>query len=818
VTRALALVLAALALGGGAPVEGAAAGALPQDGGRAVDFRRDVYPLLQARCFKCHSGAAPKSGTRLDFLPEILGETTGRPLAVPGRSEESRLVQLAAGALGDDSRMPPQGKRLTAEEIGVLRAWVDQGLAWDDALLPPTVASDHWAFRPVRRPPVPSGGGRTPVDAFLEAAMRARGVRPRPEAPRPVLLRRLSLDLTGLPPEPDEVRAFVEDRSPDAYEKVVERLLASPHYGERWGRHWLDVARFAESEGYESNHPRPYAWRYRDYVVESFNADKPFDRFLREQLAGDEIEPYSDENLIATGFLAAARLSSNEEDKALQRNDVLVDVVNATAQAFLGLTLGCAQCHNHKFDPVSQRDYYRLQAFFVKGQPTNVVLRDPPLWEEFHARKAPEYEALVRLKRVLFERGRARFIEEARARFAPETLEALAVPDARRTPRQYELARQADLAFQATPEGYEARIPEADKKLYAEAKKRLAELKKSMADEPQAWAFYSPATSPHALDVLPVIGFYPLPYEPEELGRAAAYLRVRGEVHQRGPALTPGWPAVFGRTPPIGAKPRTALADWLTGPTNPLVARVWVNRVWHYHFGRGLVETPGDFGLKGAPPDHPGLLDWLASELVEGGWSTKHVHRRIVRSAAYRRDSRPDPSNAAVDPDNRLLWRRTPRRLEAEALRDSLLAVSGELDRRRGGPSTPPEKAADSRRRTIYFMQKRDAFPEFHSVFDGPSANESCARRHVSTVALQPLLLLNDPFVAARARGFAERVRGRAGTGAAARVEAAFELALGRAPDDREREAGAAFLEGGEERLVLFCQVLFNLNEFAYVP
>ncbi len=817
---------------------------------RAVDFRADVHPLLQTRCFRCHSGANPKAGVRLDRRPEILGETTGRPLAVPGKSAESRLIHLVAG-LVEGEVMPQKGERLSAREVALLRAWIDQGLPWDESLLPSTLLSDHWAFQPIRRPAVPGmTWGRNPVDAFVGEGHRKRGLAPAPEASKRTLIRRLSLDLTGLPPTPEEVAAFVEDASPDAYEKLVERLLASPHYGERWGRHWLDVARYAESEGYESNHPRPYAWRYRDYVVSSFNSDKPFDRFIREQVAGDELEPASDENLVATGFLAAARLSSNEEDKALQRNDVLVDIVNAAGASFLGLTIACAQCHNHKWDPVSQRDYYRLQAFFVKGMPNNLALGDPALWAEFNAKKPLEYEALVQLRQALYEKGRQRFIERAKSKMAPEMLAALALPDEKRTPAQRELFRQADLAFQATPGGYEAAIPQEDKALYNEARKRVDDLKKKMGvEEPQTWGFYSPATSPHAVAVLPSIGFYPLPYEPAELRRATGYLRIRGEVHRRGPAVPPGWPEVLGATPPgaAGERPRTALADWLAGRGNPLTARVWANRVWHYHFGRGLVATPGDFGMRGAAPSHPELLDWLACELIEGGpstgapaepslgasastplgagWSTKRLHRLIVTSAAYRQAARPHAGNASIDPDNAFLWRWEPRRLEAESIRDSALAASGELDRRPGGAYVAADQADRTLRRSLYLMQRRDGVMAMQSLFDAPTMNESCSGRHVSTVALQPLYLLNSAFMVDRARALAARVRARAGPDRRAQAEAAFELALARPPDEPERRAATDYLEsadvepsdGVSARLVQFCQVVLNLNEFVYI-
>jgi hypothetical protein len=428
---------------------------LPPATEKPIDFRRDVYPILKGRCFKCHQGADAESGHRFDLRNEITGETTSAPLVEVGNSRDSRLIQLVAG-LDAEKRMPPEGERLSAEHVGILRAWIDRGLTWDDALLPPlAVSSDHWAFQPLSRPrPAErdaSGWSRGMIDQYIAAKHREQRLTPTPEAPRRTMIRRLSLDLTGLPPAAEEIDAFCGDKSPDAYERLADRLLASPRYGERWGRHWLDVARWAETEGYESNHPRHSAWRYRDWVIASFNADKPYDRFLRQQLAGDEMTPYSDENLVATGFLAAARLSSNEEDKWLQRSQVLSDVVNATGSAFLGLTIHCAQCHTHKFDPITIRDYYALEAFFIGGQPVNAAIRDPAERAAYEARRPPEYEPARQLKELLYERGRQKFVAAAREKMSPEVRAAYDLPANQRTQRR-KTGREASLKFQITPE------------------------------------------------------------------------------------------------------------------------------------------------------------------------------------------------------------------------------------------------------------------------------------------------------------------------------------------------------------------------------
>ncbi len=783
---------------------------LPPPAPKQVDFRRDVYPLLAGRCFKCHQGAAARSGVRLDVRAEIVGETTGRPLAASGNSADSRLVHLVSGLLEGEVMPPSRKDRLSAEQVGLLRAWIDQGLAWDDQLLPPPDKGlKHWAFRPVRRSPVPAvrdrGWGRTAVDSFVAAMHEAKGLVPAPEAAHHTLIRRATLDLTGLPPSPEEVEAFVTDPRPDAYERVVERLLASPAYGERWGRHWLDVARHADSEGYENDAFRPFAWRYRDYVVRSFNDDKPFSLFIRQQVAGDELLPASDENLIATGFLAGARYSGNEEDKAIQRNDVLVDVANATASAFLGLTLGCAQCHNHKFDPFTQRDYYRFQGFFVKGQMNNLVLKGPALWREYEAGAPAGYRDARRQRDEVYARAEAR----------------LRAKDKPKAPRKQDVEREL------TPD---------EKKQYDSLKKQVAELEKKLPPKPQTIGFYSPA-GPTPVEVIPLKANYPLPYQPDELRRTKPHLLVRGDVHRRGPEVDVGWPAVFGAAPKeaVGKAPRTALADWLASPDNPLTARVWANRVWQYHFGRGLVETPGDFGVKGAPTTHPRLLDWLASELVRHGWSTRHLHRLLVLSATYRQASAPHAGNAKADPENRYLWRWSPRRLEAEAIRDGVLAVSGELERTGGGPgvplkprdqyrdSGPTEETGKALRRSLYLEQRRHFPPPTQALFDAPPANESCARRHVSTVALQPLFLLNSGFMLDRAGAFARRAEARAGADVGRQDHDPFRLALGRPPAAEERAAVATLFApggGGEKAaspLVQLCHLLFNLNEFAYL-
>ncbi|QDU09947.1 PSD1 and planctomycete cytochrome C domain-containing protein [Gimesia aquarii] len=728
-----------------------------------VDFRKEIYPLLKQRCFSCHAGTNPDSGYRLDVYDELLGFSTGEELIVPGESAQSKLIQLVSSKVAEE-RMPPvdSTQPLSEQEIALLSAWIDQGAKWDHQLLPtPKAESDHWAFQIIKRPVVPvmqnSKRVRTPVDAFIERAYQKQGIQPAPEADKGTLIRRLYLDLIGLPPTAEQIETFVNDTDPRAYEKLVDRLLASKHYGERWARYWLDLTRWAESHGYQHDLPRPYAWRYRDYVIESFNNDKPFDQFIREQLAGDELKPYADEHVIATGFLASARISGNQMDKAAQRNDVLVDIVNVTSSALLGLTLECAQCHNHKFDPLTQRDYYRLQGFFVNGQLGNLSLQGESL---------------------------------------------------------------------SNPTDMKAWMPKGTFDFYQrEAKKLIKQKRFQHTTKPHTWGYYSPLTGHGNIERLPVVNRDPIPYSKERLKLTKSQILIRGDVHKRGPEVGKGWPAVLGATSKSSeTMSRTALADWMTDRKNPLVSRVWVNRLWQYHFGRGLVATPSDFGVQGEKPTHPELLDWLAAELMDQGWSTKHIHRLIVLSSTYRQARSFNETNLKQDPENRLLWSWPRRRLEAEAIRDSILCATGELKRDLGGPSVPQEREEENLRRTIYLFQRRSEKPSVMAMFDAPDSIASCSRRQVSTVALQPLFMLNSQFMDRRAQVLAKTIVEEAGDHHGQQVERAFLRVLGRKPTAQEQKRALLFFEGEKpvdnqkRRLSMLCHALLNLNEFMYIP
>lgn len=795
-----------------------------------VDFRADVFPLLRDRCFRCHEGRNASSGHRLDLRDEWIGRTNADPVAIAGNSQRSRVIALVTG-VNPKTVMPPEGPRLSDREVTILKQWVDAGLPWDAALLPEQDdGAAHWAFQPVARPTIPlqndSTWPRTPIDPFVASRHRQLKISPEPEADRRTLVRRLYFDLLGLPPTWEETQEFLADQRPDAVECLVDRLLASPHHGEHWGRHWLDVARWAESEGFESNHPRPFAWRYRDLVVRAIREDWPFDEFLRMQIAGDEFPEYSDDHLIATGFLAAARISSNEEDKWLQQNDVTVDIVNAVGGAFLGLTLHCAQCHDHKFDPISIQDYYSLHAYFARGIPVNVRLRDPQVLREDAAVRSAEFEQAVNLKRLLFDKAKRQLVAVLLSQLETQDQNAIQTPVDLRTVDQELIARRASLKLQKAIGEIERSMSDADRKLYDELKKYVSEQEKVTPPFPQTFAYYSPVTSPHRLDVLPSIGFYPLPYEPDELARRRTYVMNRGEVHQIGPSVSPRVPMVLDRpatrsdgTSRSTVATRLGLADWMTDRQHPLVSRVWVNRIWQHHMGRGIVSTPDDFGVRGDRPSHPELLDWLSAELMEHDWSSRHIHRLIVTSAIYRQGTRHSDQANEVDRENRFLTGYPVRRMRVEVLHDALLAATGRLNPSIGGASIPVDGREHSSRRNLYLVQRRGHPTEMQRLFDGP--NECAATtgsRYVSTSPLQSLYLLNSAFIYDCARHLCNSIRQQGLTNRRDLVVQLFQCILLRHPTSVEMQAAEKLWDSGEsEPLELVCVGLLNLNEFVYV-
>jgi len=672
---------------------------------------------------------------------------------------------------------------------------------------------NDWAFQKPTRPAVPAKA-KHPVDAFLLAKLDAAKLTYAALADKRTLLRRVTFDLTGLPPTPEEVAAFLKDDSPDAYVKVVNRLLASPRFGERAALFWLDVVRFAESDGYKSDDFRPSAWRYRDYVIQSFNADKPYDRFVQEQLAGDELFPTDTAALVATGFLRHAPYEYNAVNIEQKRQDYLNDITDTTGATFLGLTLGCAKCHDHKTDPVTQHDYYRMQAFFAGYWPTEKLLGTP---EQVAAaeRKRQEWEAKTAdLRKQLDEleqSAREKATAKERSRFAEEYQQLLDIPVEKRTPLQRQLAMIVEKQVYVRNKVTAAQMKGPNQEKWEGMTKRMAEFEKEKpSDLPTAFAM---------TDVGPDV--------------PPTRLLKRGDWKKPAELVVPGYlseitdeDAEFSATPHGTTGRRAALAKWITQPGHPLTARVMVNRIWQQLFGRGIVPTPGDFGVTGDKPTHPELLDYLASEFMANGWKTKAVYRLIVTSKAYQQASVAD-HGAKVDSENYLLWRMPRKRLDGEALRDAMLAVSGQLNTKTGGPSIYPElpeelKAAagkwpvsaeaERNRRSVYVAVKRNLRYPFFALFDSPDRSEVCSRRFVTTTAPQALTLLNDKMVLGYAKTFAAKVAKDADPAARA-----FEMALGRTPTPEERTALTAFLAKPGVTLVDLCHTLLNISEFAYV-
>ena len=660
----------------------------------------------------------------------------------------------------------------------------------------------HWAFQPMAEPDLPASSANHPIDAFVLARLHSEGIRPAARADRAALIRRATFDLHGLPPTPAEVRAFVEDDSPDAFAKVVDRLLASPRYGERWARHWLDLARYAESEGFKSDETRPNAWRYRDYVIESLNSDKPYDRFVQEQIAGDELWPNDPHARIATGFNRHYADESNAAILMQRRQEVLLDITDTVGSVFLGLTYSCAKCHDHKFDPILQSDYYRLQAFFTNVTPDDEIhLLNERQRAERQLQEAKWEEATREIRSqmdALLEAKRADAFETQVNRRSPETREAFRKNAGQRSMYEKLLFQQHMWQMRYHNDARLANsLPKEDKERYRELEAALAELDHlKPAPLPVGMGIRELGPEAPATHVLSFAN-YAAPLDEVEPG----YLTLMAP----GPATYA--PALDGRS----SGRRTALAGWLTGADNPLTARVMANRLWHYHFGQGIVRTPSDFGLMGERPTHPELLDWLAVEFQRSGWSIKQMHRLIMNSQTYQQSSEFRQAASDEDPLNRLLWRFPPQRLEGEVIRDSMLAVAGRLNHQVGGPSVfpklpfgaaqprggwdvPESQHAQDRRSVYVFVRRNSRYPMLES-FDMPDTHESCARRSLTTTAPQALALLNSEHTLGWAQGLAGRILDLAGTDRDGQIREGFRLAYSRQPDGWEKDTVLTFFE-----------------------
>ena len=746
-------------------------------------FESKIRPVLSTHCFKCHSTQAEKlkANLLLDSREGMLKGGDQGPAVVAGQPEKSRLVE-AIRYSNADLQMPPKSK-LPESVVADFVAWIKKGAPWPKEAGPKAAPAsaegasatagksggyqkpdydklrrEHWAWQPIRR------ALGADLDAFVTASLEAKGLRPVAPADRAMLLRRVTFDLVGLPPTPQEIAAFEGDRATDAFEKVVDRLLASKQFGERWGRHWLDVARYADSCGSTRNFPYPHAWRYRDYVIASFNADKPFDRFVREQIAGDLLPAATaaerDEQRIATGFLVLGTRDLNERVQEQYLMDAVDDQIDAMGRAVLGMTVSCARCHDHKFDPIPTADYYALAG----------ILKSTTSLPGLANRGAG---------------GKAGYLRD-------DLLVALGTADA---PKPAEPAR--------------GERPRAKKGKKAE----------------------EPASPPPPVGAALAMGV-------RDGKVVEARILARGEVDQPGAAVPRGVLGLVKVAKAPGfdgtSSGRRSLAEWLTSAENPLTARVFANRVWQHLFGEGIVPTVDNFGVTGEPPSHPELLDHLAHRFMEGGWSVKALIRSIVLSRAYQRGSDPEPANVAVDPDNRLLWRMAPRRLEAEALRDAILAVSGKLELKppTGSPVAHLQSTREIGRgqsagaqdignayRTVYQAVVRDYVHDFMMAFDFADPGNITGRREVTTVATQALFLMNSSFVVAQSRAAAERLLGETHADDAARVEAAYLRMYARRPTTEERSRALKFLEGAPrpQAWAGFCQALMASAEFRYL-
>jgi hypothetical protein len=787
-------------------------------------FRGEVYPILQSKCHKCHGAEHGKGHLSLTSRESVLKGGDSGPAVDPEALEESPL--LLAVNYQDGLEMPPTGK-LPPEQVEILSRWVKMGAPWTPEGAPPVVDP---TYLPLERPEPPavanSAWVRNPIDAFILAKLEAKGLAPNPPADRLALVRRVYADLIGLPPTPDEADAFVNDQAPDAYERLVEKLMASPHYGEKWGRHWLDVVRYAETNGYERDGPKPFAWRYRDYVIRSFNDDKPFDQFIREQIAGDEIAPTiadgeaAAEAIIGSGYHRLGLWDDEPADPEQARFDEFDDLVATTGQAFLGMTLNCARCHDHKIDPIPQADYYKMVAFFRDIPPysnTRDVSSKFNLTDITPAARRSAYEADLKKR-------------ESRIDALAASMVAIEDEGIRKMPAEDQRASEG-LDRPRVVEKLKAFLEAARWEEYARLKGECDQLKAvPLPKREMALSVNNRLADPPVTHIL-----------------------MRGNAHAEGAEVRPGYPSIFNEPEPAipgpgpdakGPGRRTILADWLASPKNPRTARVFANRLWQHHFGRGIVASSNDFGRFGTPATHPELLDWLADEFLNGGWAIKRMHKLIMTSSTYRMSSSPNAASAEADPANNLFWRFPMRRLGAEEVRDAMLSVSGALNPAIGGPSvyppipkavlagqsvpgqgwgkSTPEEAA---RRSVYVHVKRSLLLPILSQHDQADTDSSCPVRYTTTVPTQALGLLNGEFANEQAAKLAERLRAEAPGDLAGQVRRAIRLTTGRIPAEPEVQQDLEFIaklraKGNLDEaraLRQYALMILNTNEFVYL-
>jgi len=846
------------------------AGAAAQSG--VQFFSHEVRPIMERTCWNCHSDQIQSSGLDLSSREgALLGGLRG-PAIVPGNAADSLLFRQVAGIEGPAM---PLGVPLTEEEIEVFRTWINEGAEWDAEPITvpsgggftafatdlPDSARQYWAFKQPQKhslPDIPSFDH--PIDRFLEQKRIETGVIAAQKADQVTLLRRAYLDLTGLPPSVEETQEFLADSGPDAWERLIEKLLDSPQYGERWGRHWLDVARYADSDGYEQDVDRANAWRYRDYVVNSFNNDKPYDQFVIEQLAGDELDDTTHETRIATGFLRAGpRVNFREKDNPERRWDYLDDVLETVGRGVLGMTIQCARCHDHKFDPILQKDYYSLtSAIFGYVETDWPMLPDEQALEylektqELDSRVAAVREQIREIEQPYLTELK---VERIRNEFPQDILDAVLTPEQERTDGEQLLAAQV-LTIGVARNRVDEAMSEPDKTRREVLRKRIQDMEADRPEEPAMIEIVTDGDYRYTPDRAGdnVLGCPECRIKMDEPGSflhqgseryevPPANFLIRGDPFSLGPEMEPAFltVATYGNPPTEVPRAngrtsgrRLALANWIASEDNPLTARVWVNRVWYHHFGRGVVASLDNFGMVGDRPTHPELLDWLAIEFMDNGWSTKDLHRLIMTSEAYQMASSfVNEENSLADLENHFMWRYRPQRLEAEAVRDVILATSGGIDLKVGGePIFPhiPQEILDTAvlfgrwdnqvdgpevwRRSLYVYRRRTLTFPFFETFDLPDQNQTINTRNTSTVAPQALTLMNNPFVLSQAELFSDVVEEKVPYNVDQQIEMVYQTALTRPPTPEEAEVGRQLVELGS--LDDLTHVVFNLSEFLY--
>lgn len=750
----------------------------------AADYLHDVKPILKMHCYRCHAGDQPKSNFSLDTAAGLIAGGKNGKAIVPGEVSESPLIDILHGNHAQIPQMPFREKALSKSQIKMLAAWIEAG-----APFPKNEIADphiHWAFAPIVRPEIPASSGfaeSNPIDRFIANRLTQKGLKASPRAKPEVLLRRLHLDITGIVPTIEEIEDYLKDDSENAMERRVDALLASPRFGERWGRHWLDLARYADSNGYSIDSPRSI-WRYRDYVIDAFNQNLPFDQFVIEQLAGDLLPNPSDAQRIATGFHRNTQI--NQEggiDKEQFRIEAIVDRVATTGTAFLGLTIACAQCHDHKFDPISQSEYYEFFAFFNNQDEPEMAT---PLPEELAA--LARFEDALSRQKLKIEKSESRIHKRILAdEKSFSKSEFAALPKA----LQIILTKPSS-----------SRTSEEVKKLFKYFLESSAS-HKALVEELSAIQKRKPRISTTMI-------------LREKAKLRPTFIHIKGDFTRRGNEVSPSTPKVLGLLKTQSRANRLDLAHWLVRADNPLLARVFVNRIWQQYFGRGIVETENDFGTQGTPPSHPALLDWLAIELIESDWNVKALHKKILMSSTYQQSSIANSHQLRIDPDNHFFARQSRMRLEAEIIRDVALSVAGVLSDKMGGPSVHPpqpsgvmklgqvqrswraDRGEDRFRRGVYtFFWRATPHPAL-IVFDSPDALSACGRRIVSNTPLQALTLLNDPAFFELAIAFAKRIQNLSCAEDRERIRDAFRLCLARFPTAEETQKLHNALQGIE--------------------